>query len=137
LRPVAVPEPLPHEAEPRMLPKPIRSRYPVGPSTSRKLAFGLLAAIGDAHRFAARIRWTIATIVPFLARPDRYKFLKPEVTKEAAEHRGFALNYKPLPNWLTYSCLHELASILMTELWDLKPRDMIDIQSLIWVTAED
>jgi hypothetical protein len=82
-------------------------------------------------------RWTIATIVPFLARPDRYIFLKPEVTKEAAERRGFALNYKPFPNWLTYSCLLKLASILMTELRDLKPRDMIDIQSFIWVTAED
>src|SRR5262249_7985616 len=81
-------------------------------------------------------RWTIATTVPFLARPDRYIFLKPEVTKEAAERRGFALNYKAFPNWLTYPCLLELASILMTELRDLKPRDMIDIQSFIWVTAE-
>jgi hypothetical protein len=81
-------------------------------------------------------RWSIATIVPFLARPDRYIFLKPEVTKEAAERRGFALNYKPFPNWLTYSCLLELARILMTELRDLKPRDMIDIQSFIWVTAK-
>jgi hypothetical protein len=82
-------------------------------------------------------RWTVATIVPFLARPDRYIFLKPEVTKEAAERRGFALNYKPFPNWLTYSCLLQLGNILMTELRDLKPRDMIDIQSFIWVTAED
>jgi hypothetical protein len=81
-------------------------------------------------------RWTTATIVPFLARPERYLFLKPEVTKEAAERRGFALNYKPFPNWLTYSCLLELGSILMTELRDLRPRDMIDIQSFIWVTAE-
>jgi len=81
-------------------------------------------------------KWTTATIVPFLARPERYIFLKPEVTKEAAERRGFALNYKPFPNWLTYSCLLELGSILMTELRDLKPRDMIDIQSFIWVTAE-
>ncbi len=82
-------------------------------------------------------RWTVATIVPFLARPERHMFLKPEVTKEAAERRGFALNYKPLPNWLTYSCLLQFASILMTELQELKPRDMIDIQSFIWVTAED
>jgi len=82
-------------------------------------------------------RWTVATIVPFLAMPERYIFLKPEVTKEAAERRGFALNYKPSPNWLTYSSLLELARILMTDLRDLKPRDMIDIQSFIWVTAED
>lgn len=84
----------------------------------------------------ATAKWTTATIVPFLARPERYIFLKPEVTKEAAERRGFALNYKPFPNWLTYSCLLELGRILMTELSDLKPRDMIDIQSFIWVTAE-
>jgi hypothetical protein len=82
-------------------------------------------------------KWTIATIVPFLAMPERWIFLKPEITKEAAERRGFALNYSPQPNWLTSSCLLELARILMTELRDLKPRDMIDIQSFIWVTAED
>jgi hypothetical protein len=85
----------------------------------------------------ATTKWTVATIVPFLAMPERYIFLKPEVTREAAERRGFALNYKPFPNWLTYSSLLELARILMTELRDLKPRDMIDIQSFIWVTAED
>jgi len=81
-------------------------------------------------------KWTVATIVPFLARPDRYLFLKPEVTKQAAKRRGFALNYKPYPNWLTYSCLLRFGSILMTDLRDLKPRDMIDIQSFIWVTGE-
>jgi hypothetical protein len=84
----------------------------------------------------ATAQWTTATIVPFLARPERYIFLKPEVTKEAAERRGFALNYKPFPNWLTYSCLLKLGSILMAELSELKPHDMIDIQSFIWVTAE-
>jgi hypothetical protein len=81
-------------------------------------------------------KWTIATIFPFVARPDRYLFLKPEVTKQAAERRGFALNYKPYPNWLTYSCLLRLGSLLMTDLRDLKPRDMIDIQSFIWVSGE-
>jgi hypothetical protein len=29
-----------------------------------------------------------------------------------------------------------LGEVLMTELRELKPRDMIDIQSFIWVTAE-
>ena len=84
----------------------------------------------------ATAKWTTATIVPFLARPERYLFLKPEVTKVAAERRGFALNYKPFPNWLTYSRLLELGKILMTDLSELKPRDMIDIQSFIWITGE-
>ena len=34
---------------------------------------------------------------------------------------GFALNYSPFPNWLSYSSLLELARILTTELQDLEP----------------
>lgn len=47
-------------------------------------------------------KWTVATIFPFLALPKEHLFLKPEVTKAAAKHRGFSLNYKPELNWLTY-----------------------------------
>ena len=47
------------------------------------------------------------------------------------------MGLKPSPNWLTYSSLLELARILTTDLRDLKPRDMIDIQSFIWVQGSD
>ena len=78
--------------------------------------------------------WPVQTIFPFLALPDEHIFLKPDVTKKAATRWGVELNYDPKPNWLTYSCLLALAQTLSRELASLKPRDMIDIQSFIWVT---
>lgn len=80
------------------------------------------------------VSWTIATIFPFLADPAKHMFLKPQVTKSAAKRRRFSLNYKPQLNWTTYSCLLRLAEVLREEVADQKPRDMIDIQSYIWVT---
>jgi hypothetical protein len=82
------------------------------------------------------LRWPIATLFPFLAMPDQNMFLKPNVTKEAAERRGFSLNYRPQPNWLTYSCLLRFAELLKNDLAEFRPRDMIDIQSFIWITGD-
>lgn len=79
-------------------------------------------------------KWTIATIFPFLALPKEHIYLKPEVTKAAAKRRRFSLNYKPELNWLTYSSLLRFAEVLSEEVAELNPRDMIDIQSYIWVT---
>ncbi|MBL7222795.1 MAG: hypothetical protein ISS72_02985 [Candidatus Brocadiae bacterium] len=82
------------------------------------------------------VKWPVQTIFPFLALPEKHLFLKPSVTQQAAARRRFHLNYKSRPNWLTYSCLLKFGEILMEDLADLKPRDMIDIQSFIWVTGE-
>jgi hypothetical protein len=81
-------------------------------------------------------KWPIQTIFLFLAQPGEHIFLKPTVTQQAAERRAFSLNYKPQPNWLTYSCLLRLSELLKKDLADLKPRDMIDVQSFLWVTGE-
>jgi hypothetical protein len=79
--------------------------------------------------------WTVATIIPFLAQPDRHMFLKPEVTKNVAASLGFELNYRSEPNWLTYSSLLKMADVYRQKLAPLKPRDLIDVQSFFWVTA--
>jgi len=80
-------------------------------------------------------KWTIATYFLFITFPDRHIFLKPEVTQKAAEVCGFELNYRSEPNWLTYSKLLEFSQHLFKSLVELKPRDMIDVQSFIWCTA--
>jgi len=85
--------------------------------------------------------WPVATILPFLAQPDRHMFLKPEPTKRAAERLGFELNYRSEPNWITYECLLSLAAEYRKRLTDLdraelKPRDLIDVQSFFWVTRQ-
>ena len=80
------------------------------------------------------VKWTIMTFFPFFAFPDEQMFLKPDITKHAAELTGAELNYKPALNWLTYSCLLDFAHYLKGELvgMGLNPRDMIDVQSFLW-----
>lgn len=82
-------------------------------------------------------KWTIATYHLFIADPDNQMFLKPVVTQDAADVCAFELNYRPDPNWLTYRSLLQFSKYLMSNLADLKPKDMIDIQSFIWCIAQD
>lgn len=78
--------------------------------------------------------WPIVTLYPFIADPVRHMFVKPVATQGAAARLGFELNYKPLPNALTYHRVLELALRLMDDLKELAPRDLMDVQGFIWVT---
>jgi Protein of unknown function (DUF3553) len=85
-------------------------------------------------------KWPIATYFLFITFPDDHMFLKPEVTKNAANVLGTEINYRPELNWLTYSLVLKLAKEVRDKLVKdgrpmLAPRDMIDVQSFIWVTA--
>ena len=79
----------------------------------------------------------VVTVFPFIAAPDRHIFLKPNVTRRAAEAYGFNFNYHSKPSWEVYSSLLNFAEIIRADLKDMRPRDMIDIQSFIWVQGSD
>ena len=64
-------------------------------------------------------------------------FLKPNVTRRAAEVYGFDFVYRSKPNWETYSCLLAFADHVRKHQRALKPRDMIDLQSFVWVQGSD
>jgi hypothetical protein len=81
-------------------------------------------------------KWTVATILPFLAAPDRFMFVKPTIIKKAAERLAFNLHYEAQPNWNTYSAVLRMSDTFMELLSDLAPRDFIDIQSFFWVTGD-
>ena len=83
------------------------------------------------------LTWPLLTVFGFLALPDRHFFLKPMVTRAAAREYGYELRYRSRPNWDTYSNLLEFAAQVSTDLSDLRPRDMIDIQSFLWVQGSD
>jgi hypothetical protein len=83
------------------------------------------------------LTWPVVTIFGFIALPDIHFFLKPMVTRIAAREYGFDFNYRPRPNWETYSNLLEFARTVSSDLRDLRPRDMIDIQSFLWVQGSD
>jgi len=86
------------------------------------------------------LTWPVLTVFPFIAEPRRHVFLKPNVTKIAAREFGFDFNYSSQPRWDTYASLVAFAAAVEKQLTphrDLRPRDMIDIQSFIWVQGSD
>jgi hypothetical protein len=83
------------------------------------------------------LTWPIVTVFGFIAQPEIHIFLKPNVTRLAAREYGFDFQYKSGPSWETYANLLEFADVLQHDLADLKPRDLIDIQSFIWVQGSD
>ena len=68
-----------------------------------------------------------------IARPQDEMFVKPVVMKRAAESYGFDLEYASRPGWTTYSSVLRFAEQIRRDVEDLGPRDMIDLQSFIWV----
>lgn len=75
----------------------------------------------------------VATVFGFIAQPETHIFLKPQVTRAAAREYGFDLFYNSTPSWDTYASMLEFAATVGHDLSDLKPRDMMDIQSFMWV----
>lgn len=83
------------------------------------------------------LTWPVVTVFAFIALPDQHVFLKPNVTRTAAREYGFDFQYKSRPSWEIYSSLLEFAGTVRRDLADLRPRDMMDIQSFIWVQGSD
>ncbi|HVF27200.1 MAG TPA: hypothetical protein VM943_03095 [Pyrinomonadaceae bacterium] len=83
------------------------------------------------------LTWPLVTVFGFIAQPDTHIFLKPNVTRTAAREYGFDFQYKSRPSWETYAGFLQLAEAVRSDLRDLRPRDMIDLQSFIWVQGSD
>jgi hypothetical protein len=79
------------------------------------------------------LTWPLVTVFGFIARPRVHIFLKPTVTKLAAKAYGFDFMYQSTPNWETYRGLLQFARKVREDMQDLQPRDMIDVQSFMWV----
>lgn len=75
----------------------------------------------------------VVTVFGFIAQPDTHFFFKPTVTRTAAQRYGFDLEYRSRPSWEVYRNVLEFASVVNSDVADLNPRDMIDIQSFVWV----
>jgi hypothetical protein len=95
-------------------------------------------AVSNLPRRQTRVlTWPLVTVFGFLALPDEHFFLKPMVTRTAAREYDFDFRYQSRPNWNTYSNLLDFARTVSDDLSDLRPRDMIDIQSFLWVQGSD
>ena len=83
------------------------------------------------------LTWPLVTVFGFIARPDRHFFLKPNVTRRAARAYEFDFAYQSRPTWEIYANLLEFAEQVRRDNSDLRPRDMIDLQSFVWVQGSD
>jgi hypothetical protein len=94
--------------------------------------------IGSLPRKQTRVlTWPLVTVFGFLAQPETHIFLKPTVTRIAARNYGFDFPYASRPSWRVYATLLEFGGLVRRDLRDLRPRDMIDIQSFLWVLGSD
>jgi hypothetical protein len=83
------------------------------------------------------LTWPLLTVFGFIAQPERHVFLKPNVTRVAAREYEFDFLYRSRPRWETYESLLNFARAVYRDNRDLRPRDMIDLQSFIWVQGSD
>jgi hypothetical protein len=83
------------------------------------------------------LTWPLATVFGFLAQPSRHIFYKPRVTQAAARRYGFELQYTSRPDWPAYQRLLAFAAQVRRDTRHLGPRDLIDIQSFIWIQGPE
>ncbi|HEV7880328.1 hypothetical protein [Bradyrhizobium sp.] len=83
------------------------------------------------------LTWPLVTVFGFIAQPNTHFFLKPTVTREAAWRYGVELPYASRPSWPLYKDLLAFVRRVRSDIGDLRPRDMIDMQSFLWVQGSD
>lgn len=121
------------------------------PSGARTFAEGLFAFLHGPQKLQPRfeawvdavaqlprkqtrvLTWPLVTVFGFIAQPGQHIFMKPNTLRAAARSYDFDLEYQSRPNWRTYSRLLALGARVLSEQRDLQPRDMIDIQSFLWI----
>jgi hypothetical protein len=92
---------------------------------------------GEASKALRRREVALLTYLPFLWRPNRHMFLKPEVTDGFAQGVGhpFVHAYGASPEIGVYEGLLALAARTETEIAAFHPVDRIDVQSFILVVG--
>jgi hypothetical protein len=108
------------------------------PGDGEKKFNAWIEAVNRLPRRQTRVlTWPLVTVFGFIAQPDLHLFLKPNVTRRAAEAYGFDFQYRSRPSWETYENLHAFTRAIRRDVRDLRPRDMIDLQSFIWVQGSE
>ena len=83
------------------------------------------------------LTWPLATVFGFIAQPKEHFFFKPTVTREALQRCSLPFGYASRPSWPVYKALLDAVRKLRREIAGLRPRDMIDMQSFLWVQGSE
>ncbi|HZX33718.1 MAG TPA: DUF3553 domain-containing protein [Rhodocyclaceae bacterium] len=83
-------------------------------------------------------KWPFVTLFGFIRFPQERVFIKPTATQNAAKTFCWRINYKPEPNWKTYSSVVRFYNHIRTGLVEegMMPRDLIDVQAFIWSACQ-
>lgn len=109
-----------------------------GPGTLQRRFERWIEVVSQLPRRQTRVlTWPVLTVFGFIAQPETHFFLKPTVTRIAAREYDFDFQYKSRPTWDTYRNLLTFAERVARDQRDLRPSDMIDIQSFLWVQGSD
>jgi hypothetical protein len=93
-----------------------------------------VATVASLPRKQTRVlTWPLVTVFGFIAQPEQHMFMKPNTMRAAARAYDFDLEYQSRPNWHTYDRLLALAAQVRKDQRELRPRDMNDVQSFLWV----
>jgi hypothetical protein len=97
-----------------------------------------VSAIAALPRRQTRVlTWPVATVFGFIALPKQHFFFKPLVTREAFRRCGIPFEYSSRPSWPVYRRLLDGVQVVKREISPMRPRDMIDMQSFLWVQGSD
>jgi len=109
-----------------------------GPGALRHRFEAWTDVVGNLPRKQTRVlTWPVVSVFGFIAQPATHMFLKPRTLRAAAGAYGYPLRYASRPSWDTYASVLEFAATVRADLRGLKPRDMIDVQSFLWVQGSD
>lgn len=108
--------------------------YIYGTHSLRKRFESFAEILSKLPRKQTRVHtWPLQSVFGFIANPKEFIFLKPRVTQAAAKAYAYDLFYESKPRWKTYQSILGFAEQIKKDIADLKPRDMMDVQSFIWV----
>ena len=97
-----------------------------------------VAALDALPRRQTRVlTWPLATVFGFIAQPRQHFFFKPVVTREALRRCGLPFDYASRPAWPIYKALLDAVRKVRGEIASMRPNDMIDMQSFLWVQGSD
>ena len=108
--------------------------------------FDLLYGPGPAHERLTRYtefvkrnglpnKWTFPTYFLFVCHPESEMFVKPMTTKWFVQFVGGPATFTSVPTPMTYVTVKQIARDLLDGLAAVGARDMIDIQSVMWVCS--
>jgi 5-methylcytosine-specific restriction protein B len=83
-------------------------------------------------------KWTVPSYFLFVCHPETEIFVKPDAMRRFLEFISDekAIQFKGEPSGEVYSDIKRISSLLREELKEYRPRDMIDIQRVIFLTQD-